>query len=237
MSKNKNKNSNYKNNIGKNVEEKPTGKLTPEAIKKIIIISASAVLVICAIIAGVLLSKPKDFVLLDSGPVPDVAYVEMDFGKYGKTIIKIDGKAAPITAKNFLDLVYSGFYDDLSIFRAQRGFVIQGGKNESIKLNPIKGEFKTNGVDNNLTHNRGVISMARTNDPNSATSQFFITLDNSAANSLDGSYAAFGWVVEGMDTVDDIAEALYGHAVDYMGFVNEKDAVRIKSAKIINYEE
>ena len=79
--------------------------------------------------------------------------------------------------------------------------------------------------------------MARTNDPNSATSQFFITLDDSASLSLDGSYAAFGWVIEGMDVVDKIAEALYPHSINYMGFVDDGDAITIKSAKIIDYKE
>ena len=236
MSKKKNKNSNYKNEIGKSTEAETKSGLSPDVIKKIIISSVALVLV--AVIAlTVILTQPKEFVLKDSGPVPDTAYVEMDFGKYGNIIIKVDGKKAPITTKNFLDLVYSEFYDGLTIFRAQQGFVIQGGKNEDIKLTPIKGEFTSNGVDNNITHNRGVISMARTNDPNSATSQFFITLDDSASRSLDGSYAAFGWVIEGMDVVDSIANALYGHAVDYMGFVDDSDAITIKSAKIIDYKE
>ena len=79
--------------------------------------------------------------------------------------------------------------------------------------------------------------MARTNDPNSATSQFFITLHDSAASSLDGSYAGFGEVVEGMEVVDAIANDLFGHAINYMGFVDDSNAIKIKSAKIIDYEE
>ena len=236
MSKKKNKNSNYKNNVTKEAEVQAKSKLSPEAIKKIII-SAAAVVLVAVIALTVILTQPKEFVLKDSGPVPDTAYVEMDFGRYGKIVIKVDGKTAPITTKNFLDLVYSEFYDGLTIFRAQEGFVIQGGENKDIELKPIKGEFTSNGVSNNITHNRGVISMARTNDPNSATSQFFITLDDSASLSLDGSYAAFGWVIEGMDVVDKIAEALYPHSINYMGFVDDGDAITIKSAKIIDYKE
>ena len=79
--------------------------------------------------------------------------------------------------------------------------------------------------------------MARTGDPNSATSQFFITLDDSAASSLDGNYAGFGEVIEGMDVVDKIANDLFKYAVNYMGFVEDRDAIKIKSAKIIDYEE
>ena len=237
MSKNKGKNSNYKNNIGAEAEVKSAPKIEPEKLKKIIFVSALAVFVLCAIIATALMNRQEKFELKDSGPVPDVAYVEMDFGSYGKIILKLDGEEAPITTKNFLDLVYSEFYDGLTIMRAQRGFVIQGGGNDDIDLNPIKGEFKSNGVENNITHKRGVISMARTGVPDSATSHFFITLDHQAAYSLDGDYAAFGWVIEGMDVVDAIAEALYPHAVNSMGFVNDGDAITIKSAKIITYEE
>ena len=236
MSKKKNKNANYKNNIGKEVVEEPK-KMNPDTLKKIIILSVAGVLLVALIIITAMLSKPKEFVLKDSGPVPDVAYVEMDFGSYGKIVVKIDGKEAPITAKNFLDLVYSEFYDNTTIFRAQRNFVIQGGENANISLNPIKGEFTSNGVQNSISHNRGVISMARTTDPNSATSQFFITLDDSAASSLDGSYAGFGYVVEGMDVVDKIAADLFDHAVNYMGFVDDADAITIKSARIIEYQE
>lgn len=163
-------------------------------------------------------------------------YVEMDFGEYGKIVIEVDPSVAPITANNFLSLVNSGFYDGLDIFRAQQGFVIQGGKDDSVKLTPIKGEFEDNGHKNTLSHTRGVISMARTNDPNSATSQFFITLSDQAAKSLDGSYASFGKVVEGMDVVDCIAYELLPHAVDSYGFVADEDAIKIVSAKIINYD-
>jgi peptidyl-prolyl cis-trans isomerase B (cyclophilin B) len=155
----------------------------------------------------------------------------------GKVIIKVDGEEAPETARNFRNLVASGFYDGLTIFRAQRGFVVQGGEDKNIPLTPIKGEFDSNGHINNISHKRGVISMARTGEPNSATSQFFITLNDSAASSLDGEYAGFGWVVEGMDVIDAIAADLYGHAINYMGFVEDKNAIKIKSASIIEYEE
>ena len=163
-------------------------------------------------------------------------YVEIDFGSYGKVIIKLNYEEAPITAKHFASLVEDGFYDGLTIFRAQRNFVIQGGKNEKVKLDPIVGEFKENGYNNNISHKRGVISMARTSDPNSATSQFFITLDDSAISSLDGKYAGFGYVVEGMDVVDKIANALMSCESDYMGFVSDEDAITIVSAKTVEYD-
>ena len=225
MSKKKSKNSNYSGKV--DTKGIPYKKEAPkqtflEKNKKLIAISISAVLVVALIVGIVFACIPKK-------PV----YVEMDFGSYGKIVIEVDRNEAPKTAKNFISLVESGFYDGLDIFRAQKDFVIQGGKNDSVKLNTIKGEFASNGHKNNISHKRGVISMARTNDPNSATSQFFITLHDKAADSLDGDYAGFGYVVEGMDVVDKIATALFDHAVDSMGFVNDKDAIKIVSAKII----
>ncbi len=150
----------------------------------------------------------------------------------GKIVIKIDCGEAPKTVENFMKLVNDGFYDGLTVFRAQENFVIQGGENKEADLTPIVGEFSENGYTNNIIHNRGVISMARTNDPNSATSQFFITLHDSAKYSLDGKYAGFGYVIEGMDVVDEIAELLIGApSSGYMGFVDDADAVKIVYAK------
>lgn len=226
MSKKKGKNSNYSGKI--DTKGLPYKKEAPkptffEKYKNYIIYSVCGVLLV-ALVLGIVIS------LIPKKPV----YVEMDFGsEYGKIVIEVDRNEAPKTAKNFISLVNDGFYNGLTIFRAQKDFVIQGGKNDSVNLKPIKGEFDSNGHKNDISHTRGVISMARTSDPNSATSQFFITLHDNAANSLDGDYAGFGHVVEGMDVVDKIANALFGYAVDSMGFVNDKDAIKIVSAKII----
>lgn len=115
---------------------------------------------------------------------------------------------APITVANFEKLIKEGFYDGLIFHRVIPGFMIQGGCPEGTGMGGpkerIKGEFLANGVPNNLKHTRGVLSMARTADPNSAGSQFFIM--HADAPHLDGQYAAFGKVVEGMDAVDEIAE-------------------------------
>ncbi len=126
----------------------------------------------------------------------------------GKTIhIELMPDAAPITVKNFTDLVKEGFYDGLTFHRIIPGFMIQGGDPQGNGMggakNKIKGEFSQNGVNNPLRHTRGVISMARAYDPNSASSQFFIM--HADAPHLDGAYAAFGKVTSGMDTVDEIA--------------------------------
>lgn len=131
--------------------------------------------------------------------------IEMDNGREIK--IELDYDAAPITAANFEKLVREGFYDGLTFHRVIRGFMIQGGDPRGNGTGgsgtTIKGEFAANGVNNTLLHKRGVISMARSQMPDSASSQFFIMHED--APHLDGQYAAFGKVVEGMDAVDEIA--------------------------------
>lgn len=131
--------------------------------------------------------------------------IEMENGK--KIKLTLDHEAAPITAANFEKLVKEGFYDGLIFHRVISGFMIQGGDPTGTGMGgakeQIKGEFKMNGWDNPLKHTRGVISMARSMMKDSASSQFFIMHED--APHLDGSYAAFGKVVEGMETVDEIA--------------------------------
>ncbi len=138
--------------------------------------------------------------------------IEMENG--GKIKLELYPEIAPITVKNFLSLVESGFYDGLTFHRVIPGFMIQGGcplgNGMGGSDKKIKGEFYHNGVKNDLKHERGVISMARTMDPNSASCQFFIM--HSDAPYLDGQYAAFGRVTEGMDTVDEIATIPTGFA-------------------------
>ena len=126
----------------------------------------------------------------------------------GKTVkIELDENAAPLTVANFKKLVGRGFYDGLTFHRVIPGFMIQGGDPLGNGMGGaeenIKGEFAQNGVKNPLRHTRGVISMARAYDPNSASSQFFIM--HADAPHLDGAYAAFGHVVEGMEAIDEIA--------------------------------
>ena len=131
--------------------------------------------------------------------------IEMENG--GIIKLALDREAAPLTVANFEKLVSEGFYDGLIFHRVIRGFMIQGGDPLGNGMGGadknIKGEFAQNGVKNPLRHTRGTISMARAWDPNSASSQFFIMHED--APHLDGAYAAFGHVVEGMDTVDAIA--------------------------------
>ena len=134
-----------------------------------------------------------------------IVTIEMEDG--GVIRLELYPDVAPITVDNFVSLVRKGFYDGLIFHRVISGFMIQGGDPKGTGMGgpgyPIKGEFKANGVVNNIRHERGVISMARSMMPDSAGSQFFIM--HADARSLDGQYAAFGQVVEGMDEVDKIA--------------------------------
>ncbi len=136
--------------------------------------------------------------------------IEMENGK--KIKIELYPDAAPITVANFEKLVNEGFYDGLIFHRVISGFMIQGGDPLGTGTGgankKIKGEFMANGVANPIKHTRGVVSMARAMDPNSASSQFFIMHQD--APHLDGQYAAFGKVVEGMDAVDEIASVAVG---------------------------
>ena len=130
---------------------------------------------------------------------------EMENGKVFKAELYPD--VAPNTVNNFLSLVRKGFYDGVIFHRVIAGFMIQGGDPKGIGVGGpgycIKGEFAANGVKNDLKHTRGVLSMARTQVPDSAGSQFFVM--HADADYLDGQYAAFGKVIEGMDVVDEIA--------------------------------
>lgn len=131
---------------------------------------------------------------------------------YGDIELELDGDTAPITVENFVNLVKDGFYDGLTFHRIIEGFMIQGGDPEGTGYGgsgkPIKGEFKANGVENNISHKKGVISMARSNAFNSASSQFFIVQEDSdlVRENLDGKYAAFGHVTKGIEIVDKIAK-------------------------------
>ncbi len=131
--------------------------------------------------------------------------IEMENG--GIIKLELDAKAAPITVENFERLVSEGFYNGLIFHRVISGFMIQGGDPMGTGFGgskeTIKGEFAANGVNNPISHKRGVISMARSQMPDSASSQFFIMHQD--GEFLDGNYAAFGHVVEGIEVVDEIA--------------------------------
>ena len=137
--------------------------------------------------------------------------VEISIKNYGKIQLELEPEYAPITVENFLTLIKSGFYDGLTFHRIIKNFMMQGGDPEGTGIggskNNIKGEFKANGVNNPISHLRGVISMARRGDDNnSASSQFFIVHQDSTF--LDGEYAAFGKVISGIDVVDKVCNTV-----------------------------
>lgn len=168
----------------------------------------------------------------------EVINVEMSVKDYGKITLELDKENAPITVENFVKLVNNKFYDGLTFHRIIDGFMIQGGDPNKDgtggSKETIKGEFKNNGVNNNISHKRGVISMARSSDANSASSQFFIMHKDNT--NLDGSYAAFGHVTSGMDVVDTIIKntSTYG---DENGIVPVDKQPVIEYIKIIKNEK
>ena len=139
-------------------------------------------------------------------------YVKIEMKTGDIMILELDEKTAPITVANFQKLVSEKFYDNLVFHRIIKGFMIQGGDPEGTGMggskDTIKGEFKSNGIENNLSHERGVISMARSSLKDSASSQLFICHDD--VPSLDGDYAAFGKLIAGFDTLDKLADTSVG---------------------------
>jgi peptidyl-prolyl cis-trans isomerase B (cyclophilin B) len=159
----------------------------------------------------------------------------MSLKDYGKVTMVLDETVAPITVQNFLNLVNSGYYDGLSIIRMQYDFVVQIGGGE--ETDSITGEFSSNGITNGLLHRKGILSMARSTDKNSATNQFFIMLDGNSK--LNGEYAAFGWVTSGMNILEYIESNISFDAYEesyngyYMGFLKEECQITIEYIKVV----
>lgn len=160
-------------------------------------------------------------------------YADIEIENYGTITVELDQEAAPITVENFVNLAESGFYDGLTFHRIWEGFMMQGGDPNGDGTGgsdeEIVGEFSANGYDNPLSHTRGAISMARSDDYDSASSQFFIVHEDST-DSLDGLYAAFGYVTEGMDIVDAICEA--AEPIDSNAMIAAEDQPVITSVTI-----
>ena len=165
-------------------------------------------------------------------------YVNISVKDYGNIMVELDADKAPITVTNFMKLVRSSFYDGLTFHRIIEGFMIQGGGytedgNRKTGASNIKGEFAANGINNDIKHERGVISMARATSYDSASSEFFIMHEDST--SLDGQYAAFGNVIDGMDVVDKIAKT--PTPTDDNGSIDLKDRPVIESIREIEFTE
>ena len=161
-------------------------------------------------------------------------HVEITVRDYGVIKLELDADEAPITVTNFVQLARSGFYDGLTFHRIMDGFMIQGGDPTGTGYGgsekTIKGEFSQNGVQNNISHVEGVISMARAQDPDSASSQFFITVAD--AKFLDSAYAGFGHVTEGMEIAKKIASD--AKPTDANGSIDPKEQPVIESIKVID---
>ena len=161
-------------------------------------------------------------------------HVEITVKDYGTIKVELDADNAPISVTNFVNLAKNGFYDNLTFHRIISGFMIQGGDPEGNGMGgsdeTIKGEFSNNSVENPLKHTRGAISMARSQDMDSASSQFFIVHEDS--DFLDGDYAVFGYVTEGMEIVDKICEDT--KVQDSNGTVSSEDEPTIESIKVVD---
>lgn len=161
-------------------------------------------------------------------------HAEITVKDMGVITVELDGDTAPITVQNFIDLANEGFYDGLTFHRIIDGFMIQGGDPKGDGSGGtdqnIKGEFSENGVKNDISHVRGTVSMARSNDYNSASSQFFIVQSDSTF--LDGQYAGFGHVTSGMDIVDQICKD--AQTEDSNGTVSWWNQPKITSIRILD---
>ncbi len=193
------------------------------------------IIVVCAVLAAVICIAVAVILLNGRETERTLRHVEIEIEGYGVIALELDETAAPVTVKNFIDLAESGFYDGLTIHRVVSGFVIQGGDpagdGTGGSENTIKGEFSANGVENDISHERGVISMARSQAYDSASSQFFIVHQD--APSLDGLYAAFGHVTSGMEIVDEICDTT-PIADPISGYVATEDQPVIKEIRVID---
>lgn len=224
------------NKIIKDKDRNKKKSLEEELSIKQYILPAFVVLLVIGVIIAILVigSKPKSE--KEEGSTSQQAeaigtyYADIEIENYGTITVKLDGDTAPITVANFVKLARNGFYDGLTFHRIIEGFMMQGGapKDAYSQADTIVGEFSSNGYENNLKHTRGAISMARSSYNNSASSQFFIM--HKDASHLDGEYAAFGYVTEGMDIVDKICEE--SEPTDNNGSIAQEKQPVIKTISI-----
>lgn len=205
--------------------------------KKNIILALGVLVVLGMIFTINIFSNNRNKKLEEANLLSGKHYVEMIVKNYGTIDLELDADVAPITVTNFINLVENKFYDGLTFHRIIDGFMIQGGDPEGAGYGgsekTIKGEFSANGIENNISHERGVISMARNSySYNSASSQFFIMQDDN--EELDGLYAAFGKVISGMDVVDKIAKV---QVEDDNGTVLKENQPIIESIHVIDKNE
>lgn len=197
--------------------------------KNIIFVISVIIILVLILVINIFVNKNNE---VSKDLLKGKHYVEITVKDYGVINLELDADVAPITVTNFINLVNDKFYDGLTFHRIIDGFMIQGGNPFGTGIGgsskTIKGEFSDNGVDNSISHVRGVISMARSDSYNSASSQFFIVHKDSTF--LDGKYAAFGRVTSGMDVVDKLSLA---KVEDDNGTVLKENQPIIESIKVI----
>ena len=214
-------------------EKKSTVKLNKKTLMTIVCIAVAVAVLTACIALPIIFSKTNQMgtgacEYLESRDVSgrDIKYAEICVKGYGKFVVLLDATTAPETVANFVALAESGFYNGLTFHRIITDFMIQGGDPKGDGTGgsdkTIKGEFSSNGHPNDISHKKGVISMARGgNDNNSASSQFFVC-NADASKSLDGNYAAFGYVVEGLSVVEEITAEVFPKT-DYAYYYNNYD--------------
>ena len=201
-----------------------------------IIFIVCAVLVLFLILGANALVNKKSAEKEKANLLSGKHYVEMVVKNYGTIELELDADTAPITVTNFINLINEKFYDGLTFHRIIAGFMVQGGDPKGTgyggSSQTIKGEFALNGVENNISHVRGVISMARSDSYNSASSQFFIMHEDNTG--LDGQYAAFGKVISGIEVIDELVKV---KVEDDNGTVLADNQPVIESIRVIEKDE
>lgn len=202
-------------------------------MKRVLSLLLGILLIMTLVACGEKKTTTESVASNDGGVKVNNPKIEISVKDYGKMQFELDPSQAPITVENFLKLVKEGFYDGLTFHRIISGFMIQGGDPLGTGYGgsdkTIKGEFASNGVNNTIKHERGVISMARSMDPNSASSQFFIM--HQTNDHLDGDYAAFGHILSGIEIVDAICKDT--PVQDGNGTVSKIDQPVIEYIKVI----
>ena len=178
---------------------------------------------------GACTGKKSENAVASDEMLEDAVKIQIVVKDYGTVEAELYPKVAPKTVENFVSLVEKGIYENNTFHRIIDGFMIQGGMDRNGRAEKIDGEFASNGFENNLKHKEGVISMARANDPNSASSQFFIMVGD--GDWLDGQYAAFGKVTSGLEIVKKIAKD--AKPIDNNGTIPEEEQPIIENIIVV----
>lgn len=206
--------------------EKKQARLKRKLVPILVTVAAVILLVATVVLLAVTLGDPDKKLSTVNDGFAVTHHAVIDVEGYGKIHLELYGNEAPETVNNFVKLANSGYYNGTDMHRIIEGFMAQGGKGKG--TSSITGEFSSNGINNDILHVRGAISMARTDDVNSATDQFFIVHEDSPH--LDGDYAAFGMVIDGISVIDKICKK--AEPIDGNGTISKDDRPIINSISI-----